>query len=459
MTDQKALKKLILVIVLVLIPFGILIWLWVFLNTSNLTIITNNPNNDISLRGISDPNFSINTKGGVETSLHNGKYTLTVTGNSNAISQVVDLKSRQHLTLTLNPKDPSGVEPVINREAQNLAINKDHLVYLDQTSSLLYQVDSQNLIKSLNNQRTFSSVKWADANYGIAQADNSEQLFRMNNGSISSLELPFSYDGKNISYSISKDRGIFVAHEGNVYYAKNDNFKKVYTSKSKSLFINSGGSNVLVAAASEEEGENSDRGIVVVNSSGKVFSANDINAYVSAWSPDGEKVAVSSDSGGLILDKKLKKIATIPTGGIGSMVWLNNDTLFYSSNDSLWRFDISNEKSQIIANAPLGGQIIETAINEDLSYIYLSVSDANDSLSVKKVGLKNQVVPDYVFKLQDVLPKSEYQYTIELINFTRLVVWVHSVPNVPSVGYEKAATEDLRSDGFNTSNFELRFGL
>jgi hypothetical protein len=65
MTDQKALKKLILVIVLVLIPFGILIWLWVFLNTSNLTIITNNPNNDISLRGISDPNFSINTKGGV----------------------------------------------------------------------------------------------------------------------------------------------------------------------------------------------------------------------------------------------------------------------------------------------------------------------------------------------------------------------------------------------------------
>jgi hypothetical protein len=126
--------------------------------------------------------------------------------------------------------------------------------------------------------------------------------------------------------------------------------------------------------------------------------------------------------------------------------------MFYSVNDQLWQYDLLKQRAQLIANMPLGGVISGGAITPDQNYIYLSVGGGSSAnLSIRRVGLKGQAVPKFVYQLQSIIPRSIGQCSLNLVNFSHTSVTF--TPASPAC--QQAAAAELRQDGFDVGQLSL----
>jgi hypothetical protein len=69
---------------------------------------------------------------------------------------------------------------------------------------------------------------------------------------------------------------------------------------------------------------------------------------------------------------------------------------------------------------PLGDLINQVLISQDKSYIYLTTSDDSGNIAIRRVGLRGQKTPSFIFQLQDVLPEATpgAGYSVGFINFS-----------------------------------------
>lgn len=413
MTNQSPLKKLITFALLFLtLVFGALIG-YRYLHTGKIIVTTNDPDNAIAITK-PDGGEVQSTHGNLSQSLRTGTYAITVSGKVLSVSQTVVIKSRQTLRLNLIPPQTTDVEPVTNAAAHSLVADSSKLLYLDDQAAKLVRVGSGNTYSLVAPEQPFDRIRWASADYGIAQ-DSSNQLFVINQGVATPLQTPENYTkDKTVSFDVTKNKKIYLSFGSNVYVGTDSiPFKKIYTSSTPSPSITASDNNVLLTdtTASGTDAPTLTALLSVVSSTGKLINklelpTNDnLGAHTSAaWSPSGTKIIVANGgSNSTIFDSSLKKVADLPNSTIGNPTWLNDNELLYSIDNAVWAYNVTSQQSRILSTLTPGYSVNEIAVSSDRSYIYLSVANGGGR-EVDRIGLSGQKTAELAYQLNVFLP-------------------------------------------------------
>lgn len=459
-------KRVVIILILGCVAIGLIVELDHLLTTGHITITSDHPSDTITLTQVMDDSgngaggkvFSKQAKGRLSLTLGVGNYTATIQGNSIAATQTITLKPFQNLHYNLSPINTTGVEPVIYKNASDISASSSHLFYLDSTDETLHQVDSQNVITQLHPDQRFKSIQWADDSYGVGQGSDGK-LYSITSGSVSALTIPIpTTPDKTMFYSVAPNRELFVAEGGVVYSGgPGRSFKKIYADKDPfTSLLATDGKVAVINTPGDGSFNASSPYIVVVNDSGKSFKKNVTVEGSAVWSPNGQRLASIKDPGaGLtIYDSSLRTIATIPGSATNGLVWIDDNSITYG-DQGLWTYSITSGRANLIANMPLGAGVTGVALSSDKAYIYVSTVDNDSNTTIKRIGLRDQKIPIYVYNLQSILPLSNNEYTLSLINFTHPTVLVQPNPTAPP-SYLHDAETDLQQRGFDLGQLQIQ---
>jgi hypothetical protein len=432
----------------------------------NLTKVNTSLN---STTGSAAKDFSKEAKGSLSIKLKPGGYLVAVQNSASSTSRYVKVMAHKTERINIALLSTSGVEPVVDDNAQNIVADSSHLLYLNPSDSSLNQLNGQNEHTESGNQYGLRSIAWADTNYGVGQ-DSDGQLFTIKSGAISPLQSPASgQNDTSLVYAVAPNREVYFSLGSAVYAGtETGGFKQIYTHNTSGSFLVAGLDKVALVNIGDVQNGNGGKGVVispsitVVTIAGKVVKMT-LTLSAAAWSQHGTYLAVATGAAGEVLDGSLHQIATIPQRNFKNLTWLDDNTLFYSVQDQLWSYDLLSQSSRLITNMPLGDSIQEIAISTDKAYVYLATADTNKNITVRRVGLKDQKVPDFIYQLQDILPQEVTNpgYEMRLYNFAgKPTVTVipndgpHSTPPLQS------AMQTLQGEGFDLSKlqFELEQG-
>jgi hypothetical protein len=120
----------------------------------------------------------------------------------------------------------------------------------------------------------------------------------------------------------------------------------------------------------------------------------------------------------------------------------------------LWTYNLVSGRANLLANMPFNAGVSSIGVSTDKSYIYIAQIDSQNRAFIKRVGLRGQNVPNYVFQLQDFLPVDINSYSISLINFSRPEVVVLQLPTSPPT-YLQQAKGQLQKSGFDLTKLEI----
>lgn len=458
MESQMSSKKIVFWAGISVFMMFVLVWLWNYYHTGTIIITTDNPNNTITLSRIDGSEISKANKK-LSATVSTGEYKVYVKGNSVATVQNILLKPRKTQRYNINPVNATGVEPVAYVNAQDVGATTGQLVYLDGIFGALFKIDGQNNIKKINASHKFEEVRWADPSFGVAQ-DSKGHLYYVVSGEVKAMSVPFDYDGLAISFDVSPDRNVYITHGAEVYVGKQEgSFKKIYTSSSEKPSLAS--ANGHLAVSDSMYGRNaspiSEPLLATVDASGKIQKINEESERL-AWSPDGSYLAAVNETDPVIYSGSLKKITTVPTNSIvGQFAWLNDSTLLYTMNDELWTYNLPERKAQLFSNMPLSESVTGLSISLGQDYVYVTTYNSfTTSYVLRRIGLKDQKVPKYIYRLQDVMPMRLSGHYLSLINFSgKPTVIVPIYPGESESTIVTSAKAGLIKRGFDISN--LRF--
>lgn len=460
-------KKALILSALGLAALGVLVWLSNYLSTGTIAITANNDGDTITLHGSGQGKpFTKVGLGSLSATVGHGQYTATVKNGSKTSVQVINLK-QGHKTLrySIALSGLLPVEPVAYQNTHDVVAGGTGLVYLDAGDENLHKINNQNNLVTVSSTQQFQSVKWADDAFGVGQDDNGH-LYTINDASVSKLGVPFSYGGKAVGFDVSRDKKIYVSYGADIYAGdQNGNFKQVYTSDSSSPVLAAGANQVAIAGEVEGQDAGASQPLlaIVSPSSTVVKKSGQGEIRKLALSPSGQYLVSVNESYASVYDSSLRQIATVPaSSSVDYVGWLDNNSFLYTSKDGLWSYDLASQKAELLANMPfVAGSITGLEVSGDRSYAYLTTggSSVSNNYAILRVGLKGQHVPDYISKLQGVLPLTLNDCSLSLVNFAQpATILVESFPNtsLSGPGYLQEAQNALTQDGFDLSKLQFK---
>ncbi|HEU5005103.1 MAG TPA: hypothetical protein VFT49_03410 [Candidatus Saccharimonadales bacterium] len=447
-------KKLVSFFIIGILVVIFLIWLQGYLTNGNLTVTSTDSYGTITVTKSGGSTPIKQAKKSMSIKLRKGTYNVSITGNSVGASQSVAVKAHHNTSLQLNPPQPIGVEPVVGVGGADISANSQDLYFINGTSRGLNHLDSNNQMHTVGDVSTLISAQWAAPGRGVVQDDNGN-LYSVSGDSLNRLSLP-----------VSPANYLAVAPNGDTYYSSgtkvfkgtlSGSFKQVYTAKQSFTSLAAFNDGVAVIGSPAADNGKSDAGFAAIMfNTGKVVSKK-ISLYGSfAWSPNGKHLASVGNLTYEILDQNLNVVASIPNSSIANPMWVDSNTLLYTSKDTLWSYNMSSGKAGLIANMPLGDPILNGSVGQTGDYAYLNVSDQSRGQLIKRVALKGQQVSKEIYELQSIMPENIGECTADLVNFTGLTIRVRDLGEGPSnSSCQSVIQNDLSSRGIDlkTLNF------
>lgn len=393
-------------------------------NSANITVTSVPPLQKETAEQGTKPAVAKTGTGTLTTRVHAGSYIVTVQNGVTQESRLVKVGWLSSTSITIKPGGLTATEPVLYESVQNIAAGSSRLVYLNNDFNGIEYVNDQNQDVQVNANAYFTSVSWANPEYGVAQ-DNSGKLYVINGSNASLLQSPISnlVSDAGASYAIAPNRTIYIALGSKVYRGTdNGNFTQIYSDFSSSDSLVAANNQVLLI--NPNIGGSSDSGTAtIVTTSDKVINKN-FGYPVGGWTPwsqNGKYIVISVDSIPEIFDASLNHVGNIPSlPAISIGTWAGDSTLYYAAGDQLWTYDVADNDTKLIALAPDNKNIQDIAVSSDGSYVYATASDTNDTYPrlVFRVGLKGQGLSSDLSALQDVLPVNTSTFSIGLRNFS-----------------------------------------
>lgn len=414
------------------------------------------------------PAVTKTSKGSMNVRLHAGNYIVTVQNGSSQESKLVSIGWLSHVAVTIKPASlgEATTEPVLYESVQNIAADSNRMIYLNNTFNGIEYINNQNQTQPITGNQYFTSVAWADPQYGIAQ-DNSGKLYIVNGSGAQPLQSPISnlISDAGASYAIAPNRTIYIALGSKVYRGTGDgNFSQIYSDFTASDSLVAANNQLMVI--NPNVGGSSNSGVAtIITTSNKIFDKN-FGYPVSGWTPwsaNGKYIVISVNSNPEIFDASLKQVGNVPQlPSISIGAWSGDNTLYYASKGQLWSYDMTQHDTRLIANAPDGKNIQALTVSSDGAYVYATASNANGTYPrlVFRVGLKGQSVSSDLSALQDVLPISMPTYTIGLKNFSgKPVIDITTYPGTDPTGVQQSA-QDIISGLINVNSvtFDVEAG-
>jgi len=450
--------------------FGLifLIYLWQYLHTGTIIITSSSDgNNYISISFTPDEKGSNKNgaplkegQGSISAKLPAGEYVISVHGKVLSVNKTVKLKGRQTLKYSFNPPQVSSAEPVAGVSAGSLAADSSQLIYLDGASQKLNKIDAQNSLDVIAGQ-TLQSVQWANPGLGLGQ-DQNNQLYTINNGSVSPLAAPEPYsDSKPVNYTVTQGGQTYLSFGKNLYSGGvGTNYKKIYSLGDIPTLLVASTDKVAVISK-PRYGNEQKTSVAIINSTGKLLKKTaDFEVGFASWSPDGKKLLLGDyDGGSEIVDTSLNEIAVLPSSNVNSPYWLSNNTLLYGVSNVLWSYDLEKGESVVFSNLTPGDNISAVISDAGQQYVYLAIQK-DEGGEIERISLRGQKSPDFIYQLDIFLPKSTDNYAINYVNFTQPIILVQPFEDVEDPaspqGALQAAQSELSQDGFDLSKLQFK---
>jgi hypothetical protein len=393
--------------------------------TGQVHISTTDPGADVTMTWLGDPSAvkTVNAAtgtGGLTASLKPGLYAATVTENNLSTQQTVTIVANQTTSLTLNPEQPGVIEPVSDKAAINVSASTSSLTFTDQNNNDLYTVDSSNQIHLLDSGHAFTNIEWADPSYGVGRSSNN-LYYVISGGTFTPVNPPFVATTSS-SFGLAPNRQLYITDGTRLYVGQAGGAFKQILKSTHHISILSAGTQAV--AISEDNGSNEhDQGTLLTVTPSGSFYQTDGESYSVAWSPNGDLLALSSDDGTEITNAQLKQSQSIPSANINAPVWLNETTLLYGLQGSLWTFNTITGQANVIAAMPSGDYVSGITPSSDSAYIYILLQDNNTSGSpayhLYRTGLKGQTVTATQSGLDALLPDTIGQCILGYLDFTQ----------------------------------------
>jgi hypothetical protein len=460
-------KKALILSILGLAALGVLVWLSNYLSTGTIAITTNNSGNTITLQrnGQGKP-FTKTGLGSLSATVGHGQYTATVKNGSKTSVQVINLKEgHKTLRYSISLSGLEAVGPVAYQNAKDIVADGTQLLYVDAASGYLYKIDAQNNITALNSALPLQTVKWASPSFGVGQ-DSRGHLYTIVNGSVSPLSVPFSYGSAAVNFAVSGSKQVYVSYGADIYAGdQNGNFKRIYTATSPNPVLAAGANQVAIAGEAEGQNAGVSQPLLAIVSPSSTVVKKSGNGEIRklALSPSGQYLVSVNESYASVYDSSLRQIATVPaSSSVDYVGWLDNDRFLYTSKDGLWSYDLASQQAELLANMPfVAGYITGLGVSGDGSYVYLTTGDPSvgNNYAILRVGLKGQQVPDYISKLQAILPLTLNDSSLSLVNFTQpatILIGSFRDSNLSGPAYLQEAQNGLTQYGFDLSKLQFR---
>lgn len=384
--------------------------------------------------------------GSLNVRVHAGSYIVTVQNGSSQESRLVKVGWLSSTSITIKPAGLSVTDPVLYDSVQNVASDGSRVVYLDNAFNGIAYINNQNQDQQINANAYFTSVQWADPEYGIAQ-DNNGKLYVINGSNSTLLQSPISnlVSDSGAVYAVAPNRTIYIALGSKIYRGTDSgSFTQIASDFSSSDSLVAADNQLLII--NPNTGGSGDSGTAtIVTTSGKVINKN-FGYPVGGWTPwsqNGTYIVISVDSIPEIFDASMKHVGNIPSlPAISIGAWQGDNTLFYAAGGQLWSYDVSQNDTKQIAQAPDNKDIQDIAVSSDGSYVYATASNSNDNYPrfLFRVGLKGQAVTSDMSDLQSVLPINTSTFSIGLRNFSNT-----SQPVIDITAYPGTDTGDALS--------------
>lgn len=446
-------KKRYFILPLALLIFiWFMIWIYNYLGTGQIIITTSGANN-ISLVNLNDASFFQHSHNKLSVKVKDGEYRVSVVGASAEADQQINVTGHKTFSYAINPLGVAmNVEPVVGEAAKDMVVGND-LFYIETSGSTLRQISSQNTINQLGNKQ-LQSVKWINALSGVGQ-DYKGRLYAIDDGTVKQINILTPYINY---YAVSSNGTIYASYGRTIYRGTSaGNFTKLYSAGSEFTSLSASNGDVAIINSLVGDSTSSNKPfVIIVHTSGDVTQKGIQTSGSAIWSPDGKYLATTDASGGVIYDSSLNKIAGTPNSDVTKIVWLDSNRIAYVVGSQLWSFNLASLRSDKIAQVPLVNNINELAVSSDKAYLYLSLVDSANNSSIKRLGLRGQGIPNYIYQLQDVLPEALNGFSLSLVNFSHPTIDVQQYPGTDPGSDLSAASNELANNGFDLSKLYLK---
>ena len=405
---------------------------------STLTLTTNDLSNTLLIHENKPTprNIDISQNGKeVIARLEAGNYTVTAQNKVTSTAQVIDIGIGEHKTITLNLSAASSIimseMPVTSLGAIYFTASENNITFVDSNNpnNPLYSVDQTNHTKLVDGKHTYTSIRWADASFGIgfvSYGTTNHGVVKIDNTNVSDVVLPFSPD-EAFSYAVSPNRTWYVSDGHTIYRANGDgSFTKIYTTDVKSSVTIASASNNAIILTQKVSAVAREGSLIILHNDGTKYQIEG-ELYNSAWSPSGDKVVTTGDTAE-IFDDKLNPIRQLPQGNFISPVWLDDNTLVYGLGSNVWRYKLDTGRAEIIVSLdPLLGAFSVIKPDSEHNFLYASLyssNSTNPTYSLKRISLGNKQAPDPTTAqhLGIILPLVDSTCSVNFMNFTSLTV-------------------------------------
>ena len=385
-----------------------------------------------------------------------GKYEISAYNKPSTTIRVVEVKPNENLSVELELKEIEDLEPVYGGEATSPVIGKSAVVFLD-SAGFLSKITAAGKTELLDSSLNYESVSWLNSSEGVAKENNGDlYLVNSTSGTIRKLALPFKNSpDTRLSYTVS-GKDLYVSNGENVFKGDlNGKYEKIYMTGRDGIDLYAGPKNVAIAEIDINNEGNKNPALVIAGNSSQNIK-KDLPLDSISWSPDGNYLVNSSGGKSIILNSSLEEVAYLPGDSLASILWLDNDNLYYGTLNELWSYNLTTETAYKISN--VYGEITATYLDSGSSYIYIAAK-RNGQSKLFRYSLNGQQNNETAQALHVALPEAIGACNINYINITEPIITVEYPrsrfnQDGSSGGCLQAAKSTLEDYGLDPENYK-----
>ena len=456
MEDNTIVKKAALVFVGGAFLLLIISWLYTSLIYGNINLSTDKPSDFVAIskikNGVVDKNSTKQDTGKISLSVSPGEYELSAYNKGFSTTKKIKVKIGQSVNIKLSLASVGEADSVGGFDATGLYADQNTLSFIDDVKGYFYVINQTGEANILNisGELIIKKIRWVNSGLALAQSENGD-IYLYSNGQLNKLSLPFKVNSTNIgSFDILPNNQMFFATKSGIYKGElGKEYKKIYSKSSANIALVASSKNIALANSgifSEEEGETDrkpDAKLTILDSNGSEIRSEKKLVYQMAFTNNGNHLATRTENGVNIYDKPFKNSRLVPGANVGAMVWDNNDNLFYSFNNQIWRYDQKNQESKKITTIP-GNNVY--GLFFDISYSNLYSTGGNSSNTENYNIYRNSMIgkkPSSTTSVLNVfLPDSNFYCTTNYSNFVTPTIYVNS----KTASYSELCMEEAKKN-------------
>lgn len=438
-------------------------WIYVFLHTGKLEVITDS-SNAVTVSRLNGETIT-QKNGGLSIKLRNGQYTVSVHGKVLSTNQTITIGGRQVVRRVVHTKAALVIQPVIAKSVQDVRADGSTLSFLNPDDGNVYKIDQSNTLASISGSGLYRSISWLDNSTAVVQSQ-SGYMFKLANGQIKPLDttLP-ALRGAVSTFGVAPNGSIYIAAGRQVYAGDGSgNYRAIYNAGSivSGLYPSNDSVAVLTTKIGGTKQPETTATVTLVQKDGQFiakdsFPLNDeFEANFSVvWSPNGQRLAIANGTSlGAIFDGSLKKITDLPSSNVTGIGWQSNTKLYYATTNLLWSYETNNKSASVIANAATGNTVSNITVDSTGAYVYFSVaSDQNTSLS--RIGLQGQTLSNSAYQLAAFFPTDLDTCSVDFINFTTPILLATYSGDIADC--QAQLTTALNQDGLSQEGIQVQY--